>query len=516
MRYIDNVSKGEWGPFWQKLIDKIKLRIANIDILRPRRLGPLRRIEDLTRLGNIFLDEVRDPLFADLPNLQEKYLSSNYKHEDLHILEKFGLRWLYFDEFLQTVKHDLSLPSSRMKGRFTVDDWHTRAAKALNFSFAKNWDDQIDETKALSLLPLNDGRWVSSNDGATYFPTVGDGIIIPEDLGLQLLDGKACNDAARTALFSNLEVQNLKQSDARDLIIRRHASRTSFSLQASYNHLVFLYLTEGQKRVDSYRSLKLCNNHETSLSPKTHDFYFINDDPYSLWQLSRTDSLRTDVNFVHPKYLEDAPRQKSQKASWKDWLYELGIRRYPRLISPDGSALSSECALIAKSIPKKFLGFLRYAWNSDGATMIQNKDVLKQMKNTEVLCQWNTEDTISLNCTYLPLPNLKNQCMRFMEGDEFFPFLYLDKSLDKERDVADWKFLSEHLGVGNSDNWLFFVDMLYQIMRNHKLYHTGSEVERPLRIVELYIRIHSQCYDSVDKHAQQALVRQVPRSNSCV
>ena len=523
MRYLANVTEYPWDGFWQSVVDTIKLRLAEVRILRPRHRGPLRLIGEHYLLPNMCLDEVGNPLFDDLPGLLQIYLSTGYKDEDLEILTTLGLKRLTQSKFLELVKRDLSLSSpllsSRMKSQHSTDGWHTRAAKALNLTFTNNWVLLFAYTKALDVQPLSDGRWISSNDGPTFFPTVGNGILVPKDLGLQLLDSKACSNAERRKLFENLGAKKLNaQQEVRPRIVEKYACGNVISLEDSCAHLVFLYLTH-KAGFHEYHDIKLHTHQGHCYSPNYTDFHFINEDPYSLWKLSQTQQTEhvvlEGIHFLHPRYLKEPPKQTSQhELNWEDWLQKLGVRRYTRLVDRRGSRLSEECVKVAKAFPKKFLGFLRYAWNSEGSGILRNRDALEELVNTVVLCKWNEEEARPLRRSYLPLPSLKNQCLRFMEDDEFFPFLYLEEPLLEDGDAATWNFLSEHLQAKTKDDSLFYVDMLISIALNSWRRYSESWVRRPLRVMEIYTRIHSRCCESERRHSAQLDTRQILGPNA--
>lgn len=509
MRYLANLTEYPWDPFWQKLVDKIKTHLTKVEILRPRRRGPLRRIGDLSRLSLMKSDRNSEPLFADLPGSQERYLSTGYMSKDLDILQKFGLNYMFQNEFLDRVKRDLSVPDSKMKSQQTSEDWHERAAEAIDLSFTRNWTERIADTKALSLLPLCDGRWVSANSGSSFFPTVKNEIFVPGDLGLQLLNPKACSNAKRKKLFINLGVNDLDIKLAlRPRILNKYKRGDLINLQASYAHLVFLYLTH-EAGFEDYKNVKLYDHEGYSYLPETGDLYFISDDPQSLWQLSQTgDFVFEGVHFVHPQYLENPPKQATQhNITWKDWLHSLGIRRYPRLVHREHSRLSPECVKVAEKHPKRFLSFLRYAWNSEGDSVVKDEDALEELADTEVCCQFRGEEMFPLRDSYLPLPGLKAQCSRLMGDDEFFPFLHTEEPLAVDGDVNKWSFLLEHLEVKSQDGWPFYVQMLSCITDSNTQGNSANQMGRPGRLIEIYGRIHSRCRESADRRAELLRVR---------
>lgn len=129
MRYLAGMKEYPWDDFWRRLVDKITAKMAEAEILEPRRRGSPRCIGDLRRISPMSQDSNSEPLFEDLPGTSEMYISTGYEQTDQVILADYGLHLLYHDEFMARVKYDLSLPNSRMKNPLAAADWHTRAAK---------------------------------------------------------------------------------------------------------------------------------------------------------------------------------------------------------------------------------------------------------------------------------------------------------------------------------------------------------------------------------------------------
>ncbi|OAQ65575.1 hypothetical protein VFPBJ_11205 [Purpureocillium lilacinum] len=311
MRYLRNMKTYPWETFWKRLVEKIENRLGTAEILEPRRRGSPRIVSDLNPLVPIHCDLDGHPLFEDLPGRAEKYISTEYRDDDLHILRDYGIAYMAQDAFLERVKHDLSRTNSRMKNPATSQAWHTRAAKSFDLSFRNQWTARIQETKALAILPLTDGRWASSSGCEVFFPVIGDGIHIPVDLELNILALSACGNAERAKLFKNLGAVQANVPDVRQRILLKYGVQKplpyrpgSVSLEMSYSHLAFLYHTHEEKDVSQLRYLVLFDTEGRARRPSVADCYFANDDPYSLWQLSQEGQdewFKSNISFVHGK-----------------------------------------------------------------------------------------------------------------------------------------------------------------------------------------------------------------------
>ncbi|GJN66027.1 hypothetical protein PLICBS_000043 [Purpureocillium lilacinum] len=97
MRYLRNMKTYPWEAFWKRLVEKIENRLATAEILEPRRRGSPRIVSDLKPLTRIHCDMDGNPLFEDLPGRAEKYISTDYRDDDLQILRDFGIKYMAQD-----------------------------------------------------------------------------------------------------------------------------------------------------------------------------------------------------------------------------------------------------------------------------------------------------------------------------------------------------------------------------------------------------------------------------------
>jgi hypothetical protein len=232
------------NPFWARLKDEIHELLEERAVLRGNSHGPLRPIHQLKQIPDIFKDGYGNPLVADLD--EEMYLASEYQTEDVAALNYLGLGVLGFGNITQRFRHDLKQPSSRsrFKSPETNDDWHTRTAKLLLLPFEmKMYSTIIDAIRRLACIPLQNGKWIAITEGAVFFPHT-EGIRIPTDLGLNIVDEKSITNPTRKKFFLTLGVKAASIQTIRALILGRYSQESSsIDFETSLKDLNFLYLT---------------------------------------------------------------------------------------------------------------------------------------------------------------------------------------------------------------------------------------------------------------------------------
>lgn len=489
MRYLRNIRSYPWDRFWKTLIESIESKVRASEVLQPRREGPPRSIQSLSRLGPQHLQRDGKPLFADLPGSSEKYISTGYESSDLDILSEYSLSYMNQSDVIDRLIYDLEISESRMKDPSTSNDWHTRASKLINTCFEQQWDSGIQE---LNLIPLSDGRWVSAAQ-TVYFPQVHGNIAIPGDLRLALIQPLACENPDRAKLFKNLGVKKASVTSVRRLILRQYSQQASILLGASRSHLSFLYQTHKDGTPGEYEVLRLWDTKDDFVSLSETDIYFVTEQPNSLWQIFRRsgdDWMRTRISFLNPEYLRDPPKNANGML-WDSWLFHMGVRMHPRLVGRDGSSLSPLCHHVAKNLPSEFLNFLQWTWEYACGKPMLSEESIEELEVLRVRCQ-GLEELQPLSSTYLPLPRLKECCQELMQEDPF-PFLDLDEPWSSEQNEK-WGFLRDDLGVGADESLQFYIDMLKWMMEAGSL----EQEEKPWRVVSVYLRIQSRCEEAKD------------------
>jgi len=408
---------------------------------------------------------------------------------------------------------DLNNSASKMKSKSTSEEWHS--ATAEYFSVCMDEEGKSSKLlKQLPILPLRTGDWVSADSGPVYFPTA-DGVPIPSDVDMRILDPGAVANAKRKQFFIQLGVTEPAASSVRGFLSDAYCSPTRrISLEESRAHLHFLYLTHnlGQPG-NALRNIQIHSQDRGIQDPRQVDFYLPGGDhPYGpeslLAPTDKAPGLR--VVFLHEAYLEKAPKQPvSTHPSWKTWLCDnVGVRKSLRLVTRHGDALSDSWGYVAKYQPKKLLGMLEYLWTYEGPRVITSnklKDAIQQTRASEPCDVPNYPGRL---CdTFLPLPHLQNQRLRFMEKSEPFPFL----TFANEEKVSEvdfyfrWLFLSINFNVRTNDDILFLLTLLACISRvDPKV----GLVSRFRRVLDLYAAIHKK-YIGLVRSSDQQVAKEV-------
>ncbi|OCK73843.1 hypothetical protein K432DRAFT_364328 [Lepidopterella palustris CBS 459.81] len=519
MRYLPQDGDYPWNGFWKKLVSQIENRLSRTPVLRPRSQGPLRLIRELGQSSNLVLDKNQQPLFDDIQ--PEVYLSKFYEAEDLGKLRNYGLKYILMDKIIQRVAADLKRSTSRMKSPITDDDWHSRASRLLLFPFREGRRGLIHELKEMELLPTSRG-WKSATREIIlplYFPEAN-GAAIPTDLPVSLIDSTAAKNPDRRKLFTLLGVTTASVETIRRMIFQKYTSGEMakslfpssryFGFLSSQSHLKFLYLTHIELSVcrPDYGELGIYTQDESLVRPNEVDVYISNNHPYSAHELLRQTNAGTEpgsgapgfaVSFLREEYLQEIQSQPNyHNLTLLDWLYScLGIRRHLRLIS--NGSLTDICKYVAEHRPEKFLGTLQYHWQLEKQAILGSDDIVETLRNIEVLCQG--DEMHNLSKTYLPLPELKQCCARFVEEGESFPFLKLEASLS-QANLSEWMFLHSAFGVRSRDDVDMYLTILVKISKNK----WGDMFKRVARVFDLYQVLHAKYLESEKSFRDNFLV----------
>ena len=503
MRYLPQENEYPLDPFWARLVDNIKSALESEEVLLPRSHGNLRRIEDIRRLD---VDGNGNPLFNDVD--PEQYLAPEYMFEDLDRLTEYGLQYMDMEDCITWIQNDLDRPSgSRMKSSMTDEDWHSSTAKVLRLPFREEGLSIFrSKVRDLPLLPLTSGEWVSTSGRSVYYSHTN-GVLVPGDLNLYLVDPHASENVERRQLFDYIGVQEPPPHLVRHRIMAKYTSteKPNIDLVTSRNHLTFLYLTDHlDDRPDFHiENISVFNTHDDLQRPTLHDFYIADDHPYGAQELFKPISPGDEsyagapglhVSFVHPEYMMNCPEPpEEQPLSWARWFKKILIKDELRLTEMQGQRLSKECLYVAKHRPEKFLGFLSVYWKVDGHLIIEN-NLHGELLQIKVLCEGNRVH--SLGETYLPTAELRRHSLKFLEGGEFFPWLKLEVPLSHDVRPPEWEALMNALEIGypKSDLDFYLAILRFILDANPSAVH----LTRVSRIYRLYENIQARYNDSVD------------------
>ena len=516
MRYLPRDKGHTWDSFWTALLESIRFRLSTTPALWTKSHSTLRCIKDMRRLPSRMLDRNEDPLFPDLD--PEQYLACEYLAKDLDLLKNYGLCSMEKKGFLARVRQDLDQDdSSLIRSPDTDDDWHSRVATIL----ISAWPDLSKTIGRLELIPLIGLEWTSAQttDGSSVYYSHANGYPIPTNLKLNLVDPQAEKNPHRKQLFGCLGVKEPQVSDIRRSIIS-YNSKYGVVVKNSRKHLSFLYLTAHLDRdnddADAYRDIKLVDHQSRKRSSQLHTFFFPDNDAYGAEQLFRPlkpgetdDGARgLDVSFLHRDYMRNCPTQPEGEArTWKRWLSETRHVRDVIPLTRSGS-LSEECLYVSKHRPEKFLGFLLKYWKFEGCKITENRTLTNELSKIEVLCE--NGDLYPLGKTYVPANELE-YARRFLEEDEFFPWLKLDASLFNTTRFSELDVLTKALGFGYPKSELEFHLTILRFVADAN--DDAEGVVEVGRVYDLYSRIEARCHESATPDFSREMIRYINASH---
>jgi hypothetical protein len=505
-RLDDNASH-----FWDGLIKRIQQLVSETPILRGRHSSALRKIRDVKLLAPDARDSENNPLFDD--PISDPFLSDAYHSDSRTSLGPYGLVYAEFDMLLALLQADLNTPESRMKSPSTSQGWHSAVARLFSSCFSNRYTTCISKLRTLPLLPLRTGAWVSATTGPVYWPMTGS-IPIPPGVDIPVIDPGAVSNHDRRTLFTHLAVAESSVAGVRKAILKAYeANDGGVDVAESRGHLHYLYLTSQHNQPQiGPGDIYVWNHWAQYAYLRLVDVFLPSNHPYGPDALLQPagDAPGLAVAFLHPTYLEDVPQPlATSNLSWKRWLVDfLGVRDRLRLVSRSRDYLSRAWFYVAEHRHEKLLGLLEHLWRHEGSRYIGGNDSLKaeiRGMSADMLCGLASDGRVRLCDTWLPLPPLQRQCLRFMEGSEPFPFLKLEETMPAEQLSAKWVFLHTNFSVGMAEDTDFFLDILRWIQRANP---DAPSLSRPQRVLDLYLAIDAKYLGAADqKKAERKLVR---------
>lgn len=469
MRYLPDKNGKNWQGLWASLVNSIADILSRTPVLYGRKRPGLRLISHMRRLASNQIDEDGEPLLDD--GDPEQIISNDYNSDDLELLGNYGLRYASMQLSIIWLGRDLQRGvQCRMQQPGMSEDWHTRVAMLFSLAFQHEWVQSMAELRALDLLPLESGTWVSAASGDVYFAQV-DGLDIPLDLGLRLIS-KSVKNSTRQTFFRHLGAQTASAGFVRQAILQKYSSGFRGSFKNSLDHLQFLYLTEASRDDDDdeldYSSLMVKDNKGKFCQSSKEYIYLVDRSPYGAWELFRKTDPGTnpgdgapgfpDVRFVNEKYFENIPSRPSENhVSWKEWFHrELDVERVVSFHHVPKGSLHPSAVYLQTHRPEKFLGALR-VW-ADRYPGI-SPDFVASLRKTEVLCRGNRK--VRLQDTYCLTRELEQRVKLFVQPEAFFPWLWMDEQSTPDAIPIAWvSFLTKLDVIYPSSDLHFALDML--------------------------------------------------------
>lgn len=494
MRYLpeDSITDDFWSTLWTMVREKLE----QTPLLESWRGRGLYKPSDLERLQADVIAKDGSPLLPDLEGA-EVYLSPKYTEADFQILKRLGTTLLQRSKFFDRLDADLRNPSSSKWRSMKNADWRTRICKVLSKPFLEDIDHQQQRLRTLALIPLRDGRWVSSAFGTKiYFPKT-DHVDIPADLGLDLVCPVAVENVAWADLLSNLGAMNCPQEIVISSIHKRYRSTNldnpGLLLLNAVAHIRYLYWFLPKEHSSLAPQVRLINQHGSLLKEGQY-MYFPNEaDDYSPTQLFKQDAKLPGhpVNFLHEEYLGTVgPEIIHNGRPWRRWLEEVvGVCRMPKLCAESAARLSKDFQYIIDHRSDRLLGTLKRGWAYYGPQF--NSVLEEKLRNSAVLLENGSKTSLWRTC--LPFPKLKQIAVELGIADAY-PFLAISELL-RDEDRSHWTFVQD-MQVGIEESLDFYLSALETFKTISPALKDPSARDQLARI---YQNIQLRCNEGLDR-----------------
>ena len=495
MRYLPerSTSRSFWGPLGAQICDKLE----ELPLLESWTGTGLYKPADLAFLTQMDVNEDKIPLLRDLEDA-EVYLSPEYIDADIDLLTSLGTTPINWGQWLDRLEADLDHSNgSRWKSLDETADWRTRICENLLEAFDPKEECPSTQEclRKLEVIPLGDGRWVSSaSEGEIYFPDT-DGIPIPVDLEFDLVHHSAYNNSAWVELLTALGVNYCSSECVLSSIRKRYIPTNvhDLTIENAVAHIRFLYWFLPKEQMSKAPEVRLLNQYRHLLREDQLLYFSDEKGEYSLSELFKKDeeSDGYSVNYLHEEYLNAfQPEVIHNGWSWLGWLEKvLGVRRIPEIRSRVKDGLSLEFEYIVKYRSKKLLGVLRHGW---AAYHLQITDAMKHAL-AKSMVQVQSEFEGLLSDTFLPFPKLLQIAVELDIADSF-PFITMSECL-RDEDQSEWIFVRQ-FGVGIEDSLDFYLCALEEFKFQF------TKPKRPFerdQIIKIYEKIQSKSSENLDR-----------------
>lgn len=462
VRFIptNRIADDFWGRLQTQIIQAVSSRKAFYSEQDLRLLAP----HQLRIVPTEYTDSCGEPLLADLRQEENAYISKGYNAIDVHILRKMHASTLSMQEFLNRAQQDISHSDSGNISRIQSnpplgDDWQDQMAQQFKAAL-KTGSRESDFLRKLSIVPLNNGRWVPPYNASIFLPTTG-GVEIPVDLPLSLVDALAIQNHSRKELFRLLGIHECPPAKVFPLIEQQYGSG-SMTVPNNVAHIKFMFWHN--KELPSKKlQIWLPSNtpkiwykpseerHGWAYCPVTKGKYTAS----SLLQSTVPTQLSSKLWFVRKAYLHTLqkcqPRNGQTGVAWFRSYFD--VKEYIQLQSRSlQRATSCEFDYIIEERAESLLGVI----DANRFQYLEEKDWEDRIRKScvPILCSMRR---MPLETTYLPLPSLR-ATVRSLSLEQDFGFLQELQDIE-EVSAFKWTFL-KRLGVVMEENVEFWIRLL--------------------------------------------------------
>ncbi|KIW35069.1 uncharacterized protein PV07_01789 [Cladophialophora immunda] len=404
-------------------------------------------------------DEFRDAtggLLITEGTYAQRVRSNAYSYNSATILSRLGVTPFEISHFVELLAQYISAHMARFSSEATA--WHSRVASLLCNHFSNGqyqlYSPVFQAFKALRIIPLDDGSWVSGASCATkkVFMDQGRRIALPTGLHFCFVQASAADDRHRRQLYRLLGVKPCDETEICKMILDSHATMVVWPpLEILISHAMYIFRARYQPQYGQSLRLRLLDSNLTIRYRERVHLPF-GTQGKALRRLFADDF--SGIIWLHPDY-EDRVTE-GERQYWFQFLCSVeGVYRLPPLHS--GGRLSDAMRhILMRNGSKEFLWLLKTQYRSGYGNMFGDSHTWEaQTLTADISNIWvSTDQGVQKLCETI-LPSLSPISLGLL------PVIQL---VDPQN--TDWSFLRK-FGVQTELSPDFFVKQLRALKENN-------------------------------------------------
>ena len=453
IRYIPT-TRANTG-FFEGLRQDILARLRNSKILDSQS-GRKKKPASLIMIPTAWRDPSGRPFMVHRSN-KNNLLAGQYDVEnDCHCLNVLGVKsmddYLFHKEMAKVLRGN---PASFLRNK--TKEWHASFARALVAMI-------ILPGSELPLIPLRNGKWVSSRLGVSYFPNIKSVSTIPEGIDMNIVDPEAAADPDRRKLFVRMGVKDLEDhhisAAIRDTHLDSKFKPDGLRPDVLVSHAEFLFRT---RLKDDRKSFHIWMAADLGFCRKSDTMYLPLDVPGAASNVLPK-GAHQKYGFLHTTYLKAGG---SNKKLWFDYLQNYhNVSVYPRLFNgspgieyccPEELVHADFKLILQGSLSQRCLILLREGWEFYKQWLGDQYKLIAYLRELEVRCTGSVQSE-RVRHTYMPLDRLTR------EYGSIAPFLDIPDPQNPR-----WRPLLKRLLVGMEDDIGFYLKCLSGAKKDDKI-----------------------------------------------
>ncbi|ORY09664.1 hypothetical protein BCR34DRAFT_568008 [Clohesyomyces aquaticus] len=368
-----NLAGGDLRYHWLRFIPSQYtfgiFRNASLKILALLRQSPILESQsgtmlvpsELTYIPKKFRDSKSRPF---VPSNNSLFISRGYPVEYENFLDLLGVKKISEDTFLEDIAVYITTNARHFQNQ--PHSWHSELSGVLTSMINRNFSHKTMIAK-WEILPLRDGRWISSETGSILWPASFHMPSVPGGIDVLELQTKVKEDPFRAALATSLGAKNYDEREICDAIVRTHMDPDlqpgTVTDEDLISHISFLMRADWRPRAFQKNIPNLWFVADNGSRHRGTVIYIDSEQPHAATKIFRD---RDRFYFLDKRY---SKALSGINQHWQLWLSEqLQLTILPRLVMVEQAAgrtftLSDDIKyIIQQGSPLVLLLLLREWW----------------------------------------------------------------------------------------------------------------------------------------------------------